>query len=132
MSLYEINRTKLRMNDCANQIKLFNVRINQIQNIISNIDGRFDDNIRKVNSKVSDCVNDFADGMKGKANISSIATAMDSNRQLYPYNDHDLSSCKYNLSEEIQRNQNQQSSLNADLSQLKYTLATLKKQEENK
>lgn len=103
-------------------------RINGIKVIIADMNSEFDDDIKSVNKKITKCINELENGLKGCSITESVNLNMETCKLQYSGNDFELSSARENLSQELQRCQTKIATLECEIKSLE---SQLKSQENN-
>jgi len=105
-------------------------RLNKLNNINTNIDCYFDDNITSVNTWRSNTELAFYSGIGGATSIAAISGNMQAPIENDVWNDSYLSSVKSNINSEISRCQTKINSLNNDINSIQAKINALKDDED--
>lgn len=97
-------------------------RRNSIRTIISNIDSRFDDDVRDINRQISNCISELAAGLKGCDATKTICTNMEDCKEKYSGSDSKISSARGYLSSEVSRCQERINSLDYEIRSLEWQI----------
>lgn len=90
-------------------------RRNAVKTIISNIDNKLGDDIGDVNGQISSCISELRQGLKGSSKLETVCSAMEAVKEGSSWNDSKISSCRSNLSNEVNRCQRNINSLDAEI-----------------
>ncbi len=93
-------------------------RRNGVRTIVSNIDDRFDDDIRDVNKRISSCISELQQGLKGSCKLSTICSAMEATKEKGTVSDSKMSSCRSYVKSEQSRCQGRINTLDAEIKEL--------------
>lgn len=93
-------------------------RRNKVKDIIKKIDDKLDDNISDVNKQISNCVSELRRGLKGTGKVATICSEMESIKEKGTDSDYYISSCRSNLSSEVNRCQGKINALDSEIKSL--------------
>ena len=115
-----IDQLKARRKSKKNSFNTFVKRRDAINKIISNIDNKLDDDVRDINSNISNCVSKLGQGLKvsNSRKVSTVSSSLDSVRENYAGSDGKISSVRSYLMSEKNRCQNNINSLDYEIKQL--------------
>ncbi len=113
-----VGQLKAQRREKKKQLNSYVKRRNSIKSIISNINCRFDDDVRDINQQISNCISDLTAGLRGCGVTSTISTNMEDCKQKYSESDSKISSARSNLSSEVSRCQEKINSLHWEISNL--------------
>lgn len=95
----------------------YNSRRKDVEKIVSNIDNKLYDDVRAINNKISSCISELEDGLKG-AKIAGVYTKLQGIKEASPGNESNIKSCRSNLSKEASRCRDKVDSLNSEIKRL--------------
>lgn len=93
-------------------------RRNGVRTIVSNIDDKFDDDIRDINNKISACISELQQGLKGSTKLSTVCSAMEGTKEKSTGSDSKMSSCRSYVKSEQTRCQGRINTLDAEIKEL--------------
>lgn len=113
-----VEQLKSQRKTKKNSFNSYAGRRNAIRTIVSNIDNKLDDDVTAINKKISSCMSELTQGLKGGKNTTTICSDMESAKEKSAGSDSKISSCRGNLSSEISRCQGRINTLDSEITQL--------------
>lgn len=101
-----------------NSFNAYAKRRNAVRTIVSNIDDKLDDDISDVNKKISSCISELQQGLKGSTKLSTICSDMEAVKEKGTGSDSKMSSCRSNIKSEQSRCQDRINTLDAEIKEL--------------
>lgn len=93
-------------------------RRNGVRTIVSNIDDKFDDDIRDINNRIASCISELQQGLKGSTKLSTVCSAMEATKEKSTGSDSKMSSCRSYVKSEQTRCQGRINTLDAEIKEL--------------
>ena len=113
-----VEQLKAQRKTKKSSFNLYAKRRNSIRDIISNIDGKMNDDISDINRQISNCILEFQQGLKGSKRVAQICSDMESAKEKWADSDSKITSCRSNLSSEVSRCQSKINTLDYEIKQL--------------
>lgn len=109
-----------QLSEKRNNLSTYTKRREQVQAVITNLDGAFGDNVDKVNKKISSCAS-YLSGLTGVSVVNTARSSLSGKKE--KYNDGKLSSCRDSLVSERRRLNIKIEALEGEISRLKNKIA---------
>lgn len=113
-----VDQLKAQRKTKKNSFNTYAKRRNAINDIIKKIDNKLDDDISDVNKQISKCISELQQGLKGTSKVSTICSSMDGIKEKGTGSDSKISSCRSNLSSEVNRCQRRINALDSEIKSL--------------
>jgi DNA repair exonuclease SbcCD ATPase subunit len=97
-------------------------RHDKLRKIVASIDEKMDDDVRDINKQLEKCTSNLRDGIRGYSRNQTVANSIDDIKEKNVAYETKMSSCRNNLTSEMQRCQTRIDELSRQISTLEYQI----------
>jgi chromosome segregation ATPase len=102
--------------------KTLKSRVDKLRKIVSSIDNKMDDDVKDINKQLEKCTSNLRESIRGYSRHMTVAAEIDAIKEGNSAYETDISSCRNNLTSEMQRCQSRIDTLTGEINSLEYQI----------